>query len=100
MGVGLLAAYDSQLRDRVPAALPAGVTVERDGPLLQFLGFGRRGFVGYRDLGGIEGEQLDELIARQVRLFSERGEAFEWKALWPRPASRPARAAPRRRVRP
>ena len=80
MAVGLLAAYDSQLRDRVPATLPAGVTVERDGPLLRFLGFPHRGFVCYRDLGGIEGEQLDELIARQVRLFSERGEAFEWKA--------------------
>jgi GNAT superfamily N-acetyltransferase len=79
VSVGLLAAYDAQLRDRVRPILPDGVTVERDGPLLRFLGFPQRGFVGYRDLGGIEGGELDELIARQVSLFSERGEAFEWK---------------------
>jgi GNAT superfamily N-acetyltransferase len=75
----LLAAYDSQLRDRIPTRLPAGVTVESDGPLLRFLGFPHRGFVGYRDLGGLEGDELDDLIARQVRIFTERGEAFEWK---------------------
>jgi GNAT superfamily N-acetyltransferase len=63
----------------VPDRLPAGVRVERDGPLLRFLGFPHRGFVCYRDLGGVEGAELDELIARQVRLFAERGEAFEWK---------------------
>jgi GNAT superfamily N-acetyltransferase len=79
VAVELLAAYDSQLRDDVPATLPAGVTLERDGPLLRFVGFPQRGFVGYRDLAGLEGNELDELIARQVRLFSERGEAFEWK---------------------
>src|SRR5689334_12796228 len=50
VSAGLLAAYDEQLRDRVPDRLPAGVTVERDGPLLRFLGFPQRGFVGYRDL--------------------------------------------------
>jgi GNAT superfamily N-acetyltransferase len=75
----LLAAYDEQLRDRVPGSLPTGVTVERDGPLLRFVGFPHRGFVGYRDLAGIEGADLDDLIARQVRRFTERGEAFEWK---------------------
>jgi GNAT superfamily N-acetyltransferase len=79
VAAGLLAAYDAQLRDSLPDRLPAGVTVERDGPLLRFLGFPHRGFVGYRDLDGIEGGELDELIARQVRLFAERGEAFEWK---------------------
>jgi hypothetical protein len=75
----LLAAFDSQERDRVPARLPAGVTLERDGPLLRFFGLGDRGFVGYRDLGGLDGSELDELIARQVRIFAEREEAFEWK---------------------
>ena len=75
----LLAAYDAQVRGRPPARLPEGVQVERDGPLLRMLGFGDRGFVGYRDLGGLEGADLDELIARQVRVFAERGEQFEWK---------------------
>jgi GNAT superfamily N-acetyltransferase len=37
------------------------------------------GFIDYRDLGGLEGAAVDELIARQVRVFAERGERFEWK---------------------
>ena len=75
----LLAAYDAQVRDRVPDPLPKGVTVERDGPLVRFLGLAGRGFVVYRDLGGFEGDELDELIGRQVRVFAERRESFEWK---------------------
>jgi GNAT superfamily N-acetyltransferase len=75
----LLAAYDAQVRDRIPDPLPMGVTVERDGPLVRFLGLGGRGFVVYRDLDGIEGADLDELIARQVAVFAERDESFEWK---------------------
>ena len=67
------------MRDRVPDPLPRGVTVERDGPLVRLLGVAGRGFVVYRDLGGLEGAELDELIARQVRVFAERGEGFEWK---------------------
>jgi GNAT superfamily N-acetyltransferase len=75
----LLTAYDTQLRDRVPDRLPEGVRVERDGPLVRFLGFKGGGFVGYRDLAGIDGAELDALIARQVEVFAERGERFEWK---------------------
>jgi GNAT superfamily N-acetyltransferase len=78
----LLAVYDSQLRDHVPDRLPEEVTVERDGPLLRFFGLfgpGNRGFVTYRDLNGLDDGDLDELIARQVRVFDERGEHFEWK---------------------
>src|SRR6266852_1453977 len=75
----LLAAYDRQLRGRSPDRLPAGVTAERDGPLLRFHGFTFGGFVVYRDLDGLEGSALDELIARQVSVFAERGERFEWK---------------------
>ena len=78
----LLAAYDAQLRDHVPDPLPRGATVERDGPLLRFfglLGVGNRGFISYRDLAGLDGSDLDELIARQVRVFTKRGERFEWK---------------------
>jgi len=74
----LLAAYDS-LRDRVPDPLPSGATVERDGPLVRFSGLAGRGFVVYRDLGGLDGSDLDALIARQVAVFAERGERFEWK---------------------
>jgi ribosomal protein S18 acetylase RimI-like enzyme len=78
----MLAAYDAQLREHVPDPLPRGVTVERDGPLLRFFGLfgpGNRGFISYRDLQGLDGDALDELIERQVRVFDERGEQFEWK---------------------
>ncbi|HEY7604881.1 MAG TPA: GNAT family N-acetyltransferase [Gaiellaceae bacterium] len=75
----LLAAYDSQLRGRLPDRLPPGVEVERDGPLVRFTGLAGGGFVGYRDLEGLEGVELDALIARQVGLFAARGERFEWK---------------------
>jgi GNAT superfamily N-acetyltransferase len=75
----LLAAYDTQLRAHISDRLPRGVTVERDGPLLRWLGLASRGFVLYRDLGGLEGAELDALIARQVQVFAERGERFEWK---------------------
>ncbi len=75
----LRARYDAQPRTVVPDPLPEGLHVERDGPLLRYLGYGHGGGIGYRDLAGIEGIELDELIARQVRVFAERGEAFEWK---------------------
>jgi GNAT superfamily N-acetyltransferase len=75
----LLGAYDAQLRAHVHDRLPESVRVERDGPLLRVVGFGDRGMVEYRDLGGLDGGELDTLIARQVRIFAERGESFEWK---------------------
>jgi GNAT superfamily N-acetyltransferase len=75
----LLLAYDVQLRGRVPDRLPSGVEVERDGPLIRWLGLKQGGFVEYRDLGGLEGAELDALIARQLRVFAARGERFEWK---------------------
>jgi GNAT superfamily N-acetyltransferase len=75
----LLAAFDRQLRARVFEPLPEGITVERDGPVLRFTGDPSRGWVLYRDLGGLEGEALDALIARQVEIFAARGEPFEWK---------------------
>jgi GNAT superfamily N-acetyltransferase len=78
-GADLLSAYDAQLRAHVPPRLPAGVSVERDGPLLRFLGFGGGGFVAYRDLGALTGAELDALIARQVDVFARRGESVEWK---------------------
>jgi GNAT superfamily N-acetyltransferase len=75
----LLDAYDEQLRAHVHEPLPDSVQVERDGPLLRTVGFGNRGWVEYRDLAGLDGEELDALIARQVQVFTERGEPFEWK---------------------
>jgi GNAT superfamily N-acetyltransferase len=75
----LLAAYDAQLRAHVPPRLPGGVVVERDGPLVRFVGFAGGGFIGYRDLDGLSDDDVDELIARQVELFRARGEPFEWK---------------------
>ena len=75
----LVAAHDAQLRARVPDTLPAGEVVESDGPLLRFSGGPGGGWVLYRDLGGLEGAALDELIVRQVSFFAERGERFEWK---------------------
>jgi GNAT superfamily N-acetyltransferase len=75
----LLAAHDAQLRARVPDVLPVGEVVESDGPVLRFSGGPGGGWVLYRDLGGLEGAALDELIARQVSFFAQRGERFEWK---------------------
>jgi GNAT superfamily N-acetyltransferase len=75
----LLAAYNAQLRAHVHDRVPDSVRSERDGPLLRSTGFGGQGWVEYRDLGGIDGDELDELIARQVRFFAERSERFEWK---------------------
>jgi predicted metal-dependent phosphoesterase TrpH/GNAT superfamily N-acetyltransferase len=74
----LRVAYDTQLRGRIPEPLPAGVEAERDGPVVRFV-YPRSGFIGYRDLGGLDGAELDAFIARQVRAFSERGKRFEWK---------------------
>ncbi|MFC3504919.1 GNAT family N-acetyltransferase [Micromonospora krabiensis] len=75
----LRTAYDTQLRPELPDPVPADVTVERDGPLYRVVGFGRGGFLTYRDLGGLTGAALDELIARQVEVFRQRGEQVEWK---------------------
>jgi GNAT superfamily N-acetyltransferase len=72
-------AYDTQIRPEIPDPLPAGVTVERDGPLVRVLGLDQRGFLTYRTLDGLAGAELDALIARQVEFFRQRGEAVEWK---------------------
>jgi GNAT superfamily N-acetyltransferase len=71
-------AYDAQVRTALAARQPAGVTCDWDGPLLRCTGM-HRGFVNYRDLGGLRGADLDALIARTCDFFAGRGEAFEWK---------------------
>ena len=63
----------------MPDPLPAGVTVERDGPLIRMVGLDRGGFITYRDLGGLDGAALDALIARQRDHFDDRGMEVEWK---------------------
>jgi hypothetical protein len=75
----LLAAYDRQVRAPLPGREPQGVRVEQDGPVFRVLGRADRGYVLYRDLGDLAGTDLEELIARQVEVFSGRGESFEWK---------------------
>jgi GNAT superfamily N-acetyltransferase len=75
----LLAVYDAKLRAHIPDPLPAGEFAERDGPVIRVSGGPSGGWILYRDLGGLEGADLDELIARQIAFFAERGERFEWK---------------------
>jgi len=73
----LLRAYDEQMRGIGNPGRP-GLVVERDGPVLRVAGQ-HRGFVtGPRDLG-VDGRELDALIARQRDYFAARGEAVEWK---------------------
>jgi GNAT superfamily N-acetyltransferase len=75
----LLELYDTQLRAHVPDRLPEGAVVERDGPLVRTLGFGKYGWVEYHDLGDLSEAELDALIRRQIERFAERGQPFEWK---------------------
>ena len=79
----LLAIYDVQLRGAAEA--DRGLESERDGPLVR-VHYPYRGFVGYRSLDGLNDQQLDALIDRQIAHFAERGQAFEWKTRgqdWP-----------------
>lgn len=59
--------------------MPEGGAEEMDGPLYRSWGWTPRGFVMAGELSGLDGAQLDALIARQIAFFSERQEAFEWK---------------------
>ena len=75
----LLTAYDDQLRTE--AEMARALDVVRDGPLLCAV-FDHGGFVSYRDLGGIEGTALDDLIERTVAHYRDDTEvaSFEWKS--------------------
>ncbi|MEU6851866.1 GNAT family N-acetyltransferase [Actinacidiphila alni] len=87
---GLLAAYDEQMRG-VPPNLPAGVVAEQDGPVLRLTGQ-FRGFVSAPPDLGVDGAELDLLIARQRDYFAARGESLEWKTRGhDRPAALPDR---------
>jgi GNAT superfamily N-acetyltransferase len=88
----LLAAYDAQLRYVAPDPLPAGASVEHDGPLMRILGLDSGGFLDYRDVSGLSSTELDALIARQRDVFAARGEQVEWKyCAHDRPADLPDR---------
>ena len=58
--------------------MPAHVVVEHDGPVLRVTGL-HRGFVSTGPDIGVDGTELDALIARQRDHFAARGEAVEWK---------------------
>jgi hypothetical protein len=71
----LLRAYDEQLRGLAHMGRP-GITIEEDGPLFRVVGQSRGFVTGPRDLG-VDGAELDALIARQREFFAARGEAVE-----------------------
>ncbi len=74
----LLAAYDAQLRE--DAEVDRAVSVVRHPPLLWAL-FGQSGMVTYRSLQGIDGEELDRLIAESLAHFRDGTDVrrAEWK---------------------
>lgn len=76
--MALLEAYDAQLR--LEAEVLTATDVTHDGPLVRGL-FDRGGFVSYRDLDGLTGSALDELIQRTVAYFRDETDVddFEWK---------------------
>lgn len=75
----LLTAYDDQLRTDAEMARARDVVPE--GPLLWAV-FDHGGFVSYRDLGGVEGDELDSLVERTVAHYRDDTDvaSFEWKS--------------------
>ncbi len=71
----LLAAYDEQLRG---ASESAEVPTSTDGPVIR-VEYSNRGFVSYRSLEGLDGAELDKLIARQRDYFAAKNQPVEWK---------------------
>lgn len=88
------AAYDSQLRARVVPGAAGYRAVEQVGPIVRRTRVAGPGFIGYRDLGGLEGPALDDFIAAQRDHFAALGHAVEWKHHGhDRPADLPRRLA-------
>ena len=75
----LLAAYDAQLR--TDAETPSAVTVAHHGPLRLVTFAGGRGFITYRDLGGLDGHAIAQLVPDALRYFRADPEItrVEWK---------------------
>src|SRR5437868_1199290 len=65
----LRAVFDEQLRGMVPNRRPEGVHVELEGPLTCFFGTEGRGFVDYRDLGGLEAAVWDDDRSRLAEML-------------------------------
>ncbi|MET7668657.1 GNAT family N-acetyltransferase [Micromonospora luteifusca] len=78
--VGLLAAYDEQLR--TDAETPSAVSVTRHGPLRLVTFAGGRGFVTYRDLGGADAETIRRLVPETLAHYQADPEIerVKWKA--------------------
>ncbi|MEU4192120.1 GNAT family N-acetyltransferase [Kribbella sp. NPDC026611] len=74
-GRQLLAAYDDQLRGTSESA---DVPTSLDGPVIR-VEYPNRGFVSYRALEGLDGAEVDALIARQRDYFAAKGQSVEWK---------------------
>ncbi|MDX6329988.1 MAG: hypothetical protein QOI83_2371 [Streptomycetaceae bacterium] len=72
-------AYDSQLRARVVAGSAAYRSVESVGPVVRKIYESGHGFIGYQDLGGLDGAALDSFIAAQRDHFTALGLEVEWK---------------------
>lgn len=74
----LLRVYDSSLREE--GELQHALSVRRYGPLW-WAEYAHGGFVTYRDLGGLEGDDLDALVAATVAHFrgATRQSRAEWK---------------------
>jgi ribosomal protein S18 acetylase RimI-like enzyme len=77
MTTELLRAYDVEVRGVAPTVGP-GQVVEFDGPVFRTVGLGHN-MIEYRDLGGLDGAELDAFIRRQIAVFRDRGESVEWK---------------------
>lgn len=78
----LLSAYDEQLRTDAEAT--GSISATRLGPLLLVTFAGGRGFITYRDLGGVDGNGVRELV-RGARAHFERQRditCVEWKTRW------------------
>ncbi|MFI7062259.1 GNAT family N-acetyltransferase [Kribbella sp. NPDC050124] len=73
--IELLAAYDEQLRG---GSEGGSVPTSLDGPVIR-VEYPSRGFVSYRSVEGLDGAELDALIARQRDFFAAKGQAVEWK---------------------
>ncbi|HEY3560406.1 MAG TPA: GNAT family N-acetyltransferase [Kribbella sp.] len=73
--LALRTAYDQQIRTRPGSA--NGGTTEHLGAVIRKIGFEGDGFLQY--LGGLDGPDLDRLIADQVEYFAKLGAKVEWK---------------------
>ncbi|MTB71523.1 GNAT family N-acetyltransferase [Arsenicicoccus sp. MKL-02] len=75
----LLRMYDAQLRDE--AELVSADSRERHGPVLWGMYRGARGFVTYRDLGGLDADGIDRLVEETLDHYRSdpRITKVEWK---------------------